>query len=220
VGRSDIAIVIPAFNESKTIHEVILDFESYGDVLVVDDGSTDNTKKIVEATDATLISHQFNLGYEAAISTGMKFAVDNNYDYIITTDADGELTHLAIQNFIDLLEQGNLLVTGQRNKKNRLMESIFGSLTFVSFRISDPLCGMKGYSACLCKKYKNFDTNKMIGTELLAYSIRDKIKIRQVPIRVNKRKGESRYGGIFSSFLRIARVMFIFFCITLKKKDI
>ena len=60
----------------------------------------------------------------------------------------------------------------------------------------------------------------MIGTELLAYSIRDKIKIRQVPIRVNKRKGESRYGGIFSSFLRIARVMFIFFCITLKKKDI
>ena len=70
------------------------------------------------------------------------------------------------------------------------------------------------------KKYKSFDTKKMIGTELLAYSIRDRIKIRQVPLRVNKRKGESRYGGIFSSFSRIARVMFIFFCITLKKKDI
>ncbi len=219
MGRSEIAIVIPAFNESNTILEVISDVKKYGDVLIVDDGSTDNTRSIVEATDATLLSHRDNAGYEAAISTGMKFAVENNYDYIITTDADGELTHLGIQNFIDLLKEGNLLVVGKRNKKNRLMESIFGIFTFLRFGIHDPLCGMKGYSADIYRKYNSFDNKKMIGTELLAYSIRDKLKFQQLFVEVKKRDGESRYGGSFSSFLRISRVMFLFFCITLKKKD-
>ena len=60
---------------------------------------------------------------------------------------------------------------------------------------------MKGYNLSLFDQYKDFDTKKMIGTEILAYCLRDKIKVTQIPIRVYKRNDESRFGGSLSSFL-------------------
>ena len=218
MGRSEVAIIIPVYNESKTILDVIHNVKQYGDVFVIDDCSTDNTQSIVEATNATIISHQTNLGYEAAISSGMKHAVENNYKYIVTTDGDGELTHFEIKNFIHILQQGTMLVVGKRSKKNRLIESLFGLLTTLSFRINDPLCGMKGYQSEIYKKYKCFDSKKMIGTQILAYCLRDKIKIKEITVEVKKREDMSRYGGGFSSFIRILRVIFIFFSIALRRE--
>ena len=218
MGRSDIAIVIPAFNEAETIYEVACDVEKYGDVLIVDDYSTDGTRELVETTRATLLSHKSNLGYEASLSTGIKYAVENDYRYIITTDADGELIHFGIEGVVKFLKEGCLLVVGKRNKKNRMIEVLFGFLNFCVFRIQDPLCGMKGYNADIYRKYGFFDNRKMIGTELLAYSIRDDVAIQETPITVIKRQGESRFGGSFSSFIKISRVIFLFFGIAFKRK--
>ena len=54
----------------------------------------------------------------------------------------------------------------------------------------------------------------MVGTELLAYSLRDKIEIKEVSVKVIKREGISRYGGKVSSFFKILRVIFLFFFIS------
>jgi glycosyltransferase involved in cell wall biosynthesis len=219
VARSEIAVVIPAFNEADTIYDVISDVEIYGDILVIDDCSTDATRQVIEQTNAILLEHKSNLGYEAALSSGIKYAVDNNYKYIVTSDADGELMHFGISKVIELLKKGNLLVIGKRNKKNRIIEVLFGMLCSFKFKIQDPLCGMKGYTADLYRKYGFFDRRKMIGTELLAYSLRDNIAIQEAPIEVQKRHGDSRFGGSITSFFRIIRVMVLFFWISLKNKD-
>ena len=218
--RSEIAIIIPAYNEALTIQNIIQDVEKYGDVLVVDDCSTDKTVEAVKESKATLLSHERNLGYEKALSTGIDYAFKKHYKYAITSDADGELIHTGIESIIKSLEIGYLLVIGKRKKKNRLIEYMFGFFTFALFKVNDPLCGMKGYNKEIYERYGSFDTQGMIGTEILALSIRDAIKIKEVPIDVTKREGTSRFGGRVSSFFKIMRVIFIFFGIIYKIKNI
>ena len=85
------AIVIPAFNEQKTIKDVIEKVQSFTDfVIVVDDKSTDETIKEVKKTDAILFQHQVNLGYDSALERGILEAIKIKSDIIITFDADGQ----------------------------------------------------------------------------------------------------------------------------------
>lgn len=220
MGRFKTAIVVPAFNECKTIVGVIETLQQYGDVIIVDDGSSDLTGQIASKTSASVLSHKSNLGYEAALSTGIEHAINSDYLYVITTDADGELQPSGIIEIKKELKENNQIVVGKRASKNRLIESIFGKLCFILHGISDPLCGMKGYSTMLLKKYGFFDSNKMIGTEILACALRDQIIIKELPIKVQKRSGVSRFGGVFSSFLKITRVVFLFFRISLQKPSL
>lgn len=217
--NTSLAIIIPAFNESETIVDMIFSVQKYGDVIIVNDGSTDSTIESVKTTSAILISHKKNIGYEAALSTGFEYAFNNGYSYTITTDADGELDSLAIPEVLKILRKNTMIVVCSRNVKNRIIETIFGVLSNMVWSVSDPLCGMKGYSYNLYEKYGFFDRRKMIGTELLACALRDGIPINEVPIKVSKREGESRYGGALSSLVKITRIIFLFFLITYKKKD-
>lgn len=214
MGRSDLAIVIPAYNEADTISEVISNVKIFGDIIVVDDCSNDETKIKVKLTDAKLLSHDKNKGYESALSTGICFAFANDYKYVVTSDADGELLSSNIEQFLKFLTSGSPIVNGIRENKNRLIERFFGLLTSFFFDLKDPLCGMKGYSKDFYNKYLFFDSKKMVGTELLACSLRDKIEIKEVSVKVIKREGTSRYAGKVSSFFKILRVIFLFFFIS------
>ena len=119
MGRFDTAIVIPAFNECKTIVAVIAMLRKYGDVIIVDDGSSDSTGQIAQETSATVLFHKSNLGYEVALSTGIEYAINKDYLYVITTDADGELKSIGIEQIKEKLKQNNLIVVGNRDTKNR-----------------------------------------------------------------------------------------------------
>ena len=217
MGRSETAIVIPAFNESATIFEVITQVQKYGDAIIIDDGSSDLTGQVAKETSATVLFHKSNFGYEVALSTGIEYAVNNGYSYIVTTDADGELQPFGISKVIEMLRQNNLIVVGNRDRKNRIIESFFGMLCFLIFGIHDPLCGMKGYSAKIYEKYGFFDRNRMIGTELLALALKDNITIQEASVNVTKRRGDSRFGGILTSFFKIIRVIYLFFRISLQR---
>lgn len=209
MGRSDVCIVIPAYNEESSIVSVIQSMLVYGDVVVVDDGSTDSTVDLVRQSSAAVVQHNENRGYEAALSTGVLYAADQGYSHIITADADGELLASNIPDIIDSLKD-NMLVVGKRNKKNRYLEILFGGLTSLLWGIGDPMCGMKGYSRKIILEYGDFDTRKMIGTELLAKVVRDKVRVGQVSIEVRKRDGESRYGQSFRTDIKILRTLFLF----------
>lgn len=84
-------VVIPAFNEELSIASVIDGLHKLNlDVLVVDDGSTDNTKYVAVQNGATVLSLPFNLGVGGALRTGFKYAVLRGYDSVIQVDADGQ----------------------------------------------------------------------------------------------------------------------------------
>ena len=86
-------VIIPAYNEGRNIINVVNDMKSFRpdfDVVVIDDGSTDDTKKVAEDCHVPVISLPFNLGIGGAMQTGFKYAKENGYDIAIQVDGDGQ----------------------------------------------------------------------------------------------------------------------------------
>ena len=120
-----ISIIIPVYNEEiavfptlEELHNIFKDTAINYEILVVNDGSNDNTNLILKSASAkytfTLIEHQVNRGYGAAIKTGIK---NSNSDYIAITDADGTYPNKELPRMLELMD-GNDMVVGARPFKN------------------------------------------------------------------------------------------------------
>jgi glycosyltransferase involved in cell wall biosynthesis len=214
---SDICIIVPAYNEDKTIISVINELQNFKswDVVVVDDGSKINLKhKLDIYEDVHLIRHESNLGYENALNSGFDFAIANNYRIIATYDSDDQFFCLDLKKMIDLLlyEKADI-VAGNRRGKNRRVESIISFLSFFFFKVHDPLCGMKIYNVQSINKFMPFDTNKLIGMEMLFKSIKGGLKVINVDINLKSRIDESRYSqsivGELKMLLKYIKASFI-----------
>jgi glycosyltransferase involved in cell wall biosynthesis len=117
--RSDrLLIIIPAYNEQGAINQVVGGVRQavpHADVLVINDGSVDNTAQEAEAAGALVVEHPFNLGIGGAVQTGLKFARDQGYDYVIRLDGDGQHNAEEIQLFLNVLRSGRAdMVVGSR----------------------------------------------------------------------------------------------------------
>jgi len=91
-----ILIIIPAYNEEDTVADVISQIiaeQPAIDILVVNDGSSDRTSRVVKEAGVRLIEHTFNMGVGAAVQTGFKYAVRHGYSVAVQVDGDGQ--HLA-----------------------------------------------------------------------------------------------------------------------------
>lgn len=109
------AIVIPAYNEERTIGEVISQIRKLGPeykILVVDDGSNDNTRESAGKAGAEVISHPYQKGYGAALKTGI---INANSDVVIFMDADGQHDVSCIPSMVDMLETFDMVI-GDRSK--------------------------------------------------------------------------------------------------------
>ena len=85
--------IVPALNEEDMVGRVVRDIGRHApdfDVLVVDDGSVDNTVAVAESAGAVVIRHPFNLGIGGAMQSGYKFALRNGYDVAVQVDGDGQ----------------------------------------------------------------------------------------------------------------------------------
>jgi glycosyltransferase involved in cell wall biosynthesis len=92
-GYAKVIVLIPAYNEAKNIHNVISKVKNtlpQIDILVINDGSTDNTAKLAQLAGAKVVSHPFNMGYGVACQTGFKYACRHDYEYAIQMDGDGQ----------------------------------------------------------------------------------------------------------------------------------
>jgi glycosyltransferase involved in cell wall biosynthesis len=209
VDRSRVAIVIPAYNESPWLPSILSKVKEYGVPIIVDDGSTDNTSKIAIQKGAILVSHDSNLGYDAALNSGFKKASELGMSIVITMDADGQHDPSLLPDFISRLIDGAVVVVGNRDETQRVSECIFSLVTKIRYGLYDPLCGMKAYRIELYKDLGHFDSYKSIGTELTLYAARKKYRIDQIPIFVKPRMDQSRFSrlGSFDANLRILRSM-------------
>jgi glycosyltransferase involved in cell wall biosynthesis len=115
--------IIPCCNEEITIGSVVLKAKQYVDeVLVIDDGSTDDTAKIAFQAGAIVISHTQNLGKSAGIRTGFKYALINEFDYVITIDGDGQHNPDEIPVVLEnVIQNGHDISIGYRVGKNTEM---------------------------------------------------------------------------------------------------
>ncbi len=210
ISSKKIIIIIPAFNEEETIGGVVKEVSVYSDeVIVVDDGSFDNTRIKALEEGAIVVSHDSNQGYDASIEHGLQKAVLRDADIMVTFDADGQhnpenikrLTELIISNKADV-------VIGQRQNVSRFMERIFAYYTRLRYGIKDPLCGLKAYSRELYEEIGYFDTIKSIGTQLMIEALSKGFRLKFVPIQVKMRNGRSRFYSLsFVANFKIFKAM-------------
>ena len=217
MDRSKVAIVIPANNESKTIKKVVAAVQKFGDIIIVNDGSSDSTLKECNKMDVNVISHTTNKGYDEALNTGFKEAIKREYEVIITFDADGQHDPKMIDIFLKYINEGYDLVIGNRSRKQRMGEIIFSRYASFIYGVSDPLCGFKAYRAGLYKKLGCFDSYGSIGTQLALYSIKNKEKYKEVNMATTEREDNPRFGDLFGGNYKIFRAMLLSIFL-LKKK--
>ena len=201
-------IVIPACDEGATVADVVKSCTQYCDVLVIDDGSKDNTFKASTEAGAIVIANETNRGYEYSLNVGYAYAKAQNYSSMITMDADGQLPPNSVPKFIDAIEAGACLVVGRRRKIQRLCEKI---LSYASSRLStilDPYCGMKAYNLKVIRS-ETFSKYNSIGTSLAFEYIEKNLKCKNIEIDISEREGVSKFGGKLSSELKLFYSMVI-----------
>jgi len=121
--QQKIVVIIPCFNEETTIGSVIVKARKYADeILVIDDGSADETVKVAKDLGATVISHRMNLGKSAAIKTGFKYALKTDFTFAVTLDGDGQHDAHEIPRMITQLhEKKSDMIVGLRAGKKTEM---------------------------------------------------------------------------------------------------
>ncbi len=196
-NNENYAVIIPAYNEENTISKIVNKIIIRNiDVIVVDDGSIDKTAENAEKFGAIVIKHKRNFGYDKALETGLKKAIDNNYKYAITIDADGQHGDEIIDTVITMLDNSTELIVGKRNKNQRWSETIFRLIAKRKWGVDDILCGAKAYKLENVKKIKDFNNLNSIGTELTIRMIKLGSKIKEFEIETKPRlNGGSRFGN-------------------------
>ena len=216
--RSRIAIVIPALNEAATISSTVESLVNYGIPIIVDDGSTDATAKLAKIAGGKVVSHNSNQGYDEALNSGFECAKNLGCEYVITFDADGQHDVMFLPIFINALIHEVDIVIGIRNNRARLAEHCFAFMTQILYGLKDPLCGFKGYKMSIYNKLGYFDSYKSIGTELSLFAVRNKFRLKQIPIKILDRQDTPRLGHKFKANMKIFRAMLLAFFLVSKRK--
>ncbi len=223
--KNKIAILIPAYNEEKHIKAVVKSCLKYHlDIIIIDDGSTDNTLKKVKSISAPasfkiiVIRHRVNKGKGKSLRTGFLYVIKNNYSGIITLDSDGQHDAGEIKNFLKMIEKENPdLIIGNRlvNAKNmpliRLATNVFTSwiISAISGRkISDVQSGFKYIKTDVLKNIKletsNFDTEP----EIIMKSSWSGYHIKNIPIRTIYHKNFISYVNPVTDTIKFLKLVF------------
>lgn len=207
MARPKVAIVIPAFNEEKTIGTIVESVLTHGAAIVVDDGSDDDTAKIAKAAGAEVVRHRYNRGYDGALNSGFEKAITLGSEIIITFDADGQHSVSLINNYLTEIYNGADVVVGIRNRRARLSEVIFSWISTKLWNINDPQCGMKAYRSEVYRRLGHFDSYGSIGTELCIFAAKNNFQIAQVPFEIKERVDQPRFGGFWGANWKIFRAI-------------
>jgi len=201
-------VVLAAFNEESTIRKVVSESIKLLPVVVVDDGSVDGTGALAKEAGAFVVHHARNLGYEAALTSGLQTAVKRGFTHAITMDADGQHDVSVVQAFLDGLRDGEDLLVGHRDRYQRSSEMVFSFVAKRLWGIADPLCGMKAFNLSLLENFGPFDSYKSVGTEFTIRLIRRGFRAREISVMTKPRVGASRFGGGLKANYKIYRALF------------
>ena len=182
-------IVIPAYNEEKTVGSVVRSAKRYGKVLVIDDASRDKTTEMAKRAGALVIRHSVNRGLGAALRTGFDRALKMKADVVVTIDADGQHRPEEIKHFLDLINQGYDFVLGSRDLRKYPFVKKLGNFflnnatNFVSgTNLKDTESGFRAFRADALKKLYLKSERYEIAVEIVFEIGRNRLKYVNVPI--------------------------------------
>jgi len=207
--------LIPAWNEAARIRPVVEGARRYLSVLVVDDGSTDETAAVARSAGAMVVCHGENRRKGAALQTGFAWALAHGYDAVITLDADGQHDPAEIPRFLAALEAGaGDLVIGERDFAQmpwpRWWSTPLGAW-FLSLalggKVTDHQSGYRLLTRRLLEQMQLTSTGFEMEVEMMAEAMRLGLTIAWVPIRTIYGIGKPSYFQPFSDTLRFIRMV-------------
>jgi glycosyltransferase involved in cell wall biosynthesis len=185
--------IIPAYNEEKAIKSVVKGALKYSNVLVVDDGSTDNTFNLALEAGAQVIKHDQNKGKGAAIKTGLKASLDGKYAIFVFLDGDGQHNPDLIPLLTSYVNDAELVVGSrfkegdptdmplERRLSNKITTSLIKKAT--GYRLTDSQSGFRAISSNIATLFLNIKYDDYIyESEMLYKASRNDIKIKEVAI--------------------------------------
>ncbi|HHX93812.1 MAG TPA: glycosyltransferase family 2 protein [Tenericutes bacterium] len=201
-----VLIIIPAYNEEDSILSVVNNLKKLQiknvelDYVVINDGSTDNTKEVCLKNNINFIDLPFNVGIGGAVQTGYKYALYNDYDIAIQFDGDGQHEASYIEKLISEINKGYDIVIGSRfvqklskfrsTKTRRIGIGFLSNLIYwcTKTRIYDPT---SGFRACNKKVIKLFAHDYLIDYAepvSIVTVIKNNYKHSEIPVEMKERQ--------------------------------
>lgn len=195
-----ISIILPARNEAFAVSKIVADIRTRftsAEIIVVDDGSTDDTARIAEEAGARVLRHPYGMGNGAAIKTGARAAQGN---VIVFMDADGQHDPADIPRLLAKLEEGYDMVVGARQKGSQanlwrgLANAFYNRLA--SWMVEHPVADLtSGFRAVRADKFREFlyllPNGFSYPTTITMAFFRSAYSVAYVPITAHKRIGTS-----------------------------
>jgi glycosyltransferase involved in cell wall biosynthesis len=227
-----VLIIIPAYNEESSIGDVLdaVGKNLTADVLVIDDGSTDDTRGIARGKNAVVLSLPYNAGYGVALETGFKYALEEGYEFILQMDADGQHdAGFANELLKEVTEDRADIVFGSRymgkgNYKTCLPKKVgmalFGVIAsaIVGKRITDPTSGFQSFNKRVLEFYAaNHYPDDYPDADMLVLLHYAGFRTKEMPVIMHKSNKKSMHSG-FRPFYYVFKMLFSIFLILISDK--
>ena len=212
-----IGVIIPAFNEAETIPHLIKHLlPLVNEVVVVDDGSTDNTAEEAKAKGAQVLRHPKRMGKGAALRTGFQYALNEGFHAVITMDADGQHDWREIPRFIQASREGEAgIIIGNRMGDvhnmpvvrlwtNRVTSWLISCLSHQ--RIEDSQSGYRLIMTKVLRDVKLVTSNFDTESEILVKASRQGYRMQSIPIRTIYLDESSKIKPLLDTF-RFAKLV-------------
>ena len=198
----DVTLVIPAYNEEKNIANVLTEIKTlsnlFKEIIVVDDGSKDNTSKEVNRVGGVkLVRHPYNIGYGAALKTGARAATS---EFVMYIDADGQHQTKDIKRLLEHVDKFDMVI-GARNNESKITplriigKSIirFTANYFAGREIPDLNSGFRIIKKSIIMQFIHLLPDKFSFTTTITLAcIKSGYSIKYVPIKTLKTVGKSK----------------------------
>lgn len=223
---SELSIFFPFWNEEKNIEQVVnkaINVSKYvaykWEIIMVDDGSSDNTLKIAKTLAShdpehlIVVVHRPNRGYGAALKEGFNNA---KYNLVVFTDGDRQFDFSQVSKFIEKIDKADIVIGYRKKRQDHPFRRFLMSLlkiwdfVFFGFYFRDIDCGFKMFKRAALEKILPLRSEgAMIATEILAKAKRKGLKIAQVEVTHYPRIYGDQSGGNLRVILRAIRESFI-----------
>jgi len=215
---SRIAAIVPAFDEARSIEDVVLGLRHLDEapaVFVVDDGSSDETAEIAARAGATVLRLPFNCGIGAAVLTGLLAALEGEFTKFIRLDGDAQHDPEGVAVLLTALDDGADFVLGSRHleregyqttRSRRLGIRWFSMLVerLCGLHVTDPTSGFWAANRDAAKVLASDTASDYPEVDSLVHLWRAGLSVREVPVRMRARaSGESSIGGLVSVYYMI-----------------